>query len=223
VRKLIALLCFVSCSVGAHATPVVYEFTGLVNSVDDCTINCQPIPGTYGLGDGVTGELRYNPDASYHPGSRDAFWKVFSYDIWINDIHIFDFPDGAYPALTGSSVPAGPGVSTSLTAIDEVPISTGGPNPSRSGYDELYIRLFGDVLNWVSIDRLPGRLNLDGITSGEIAGNRLPVPSGLPFFTAQITSIREVPEPGTLALLAGGLIVFGIRRLRRVGVARATH
>lgn len=175
MRKLLLLFCL-GFGPAAHAIPIVYEFNAIVNSVDDCTINCEVIPGTYAPGDQVTGVLRYNPDAEYHPGARDTFWKVFSYDIWINDIHIFDSSNNAYPSLMRSSVPDSPGVSTSLHSIDEVPLSTGGLTPPEMpwGYDEFYINLFGDVLNWVSVDRLPERLNLDGITSGEIIGHGLP-------------------------------------------------
>lgn len=187
----------------AQGLTLTYEFEGVVTTLlrDGGLFGA---PGTVQIGDGFTGHFRYevgaaNPDQLPADGTRGAFELI---DLVIDQSVLPPF------APLGVLVTHEPGLPT----IPPTPPDLGSDAlrvvASSVVFPTLSLRLFGPFGSAYTDDSLPVSLDLADFPDGAFVQGLTAI--SLPPFpniedVGVITSLRLVPEPGTLVLVAVGL------------------
>jgi PEP-CTERM motif-containing protein len=178
----------------ACAVPVVYQFTGVIDSFD---LSVPAFTGS--VGDTYTGTLTLDTDTAVPAGSTFRS-NGMSYDATIGGLNFAFVPGSFNLHHTGHTTP------NDLFFLDEV---TAGPNPYGLEYVQIELG-FGVPLGGPAFssdlpvaDFLGGFLGMLGSTPS----------SSIQDLRTHITGLTRVPEPSTYLLLGIGL--GGLLFLRR--------
>ena len=213
----------------AHAVPVRFEYTARLNLLNDwvtvgndswavahdrLTVRGKELA----LGSTVTGFLTYDsasppepgggsdPAIAYYQGVNSAMSALFE-----QSGLRFDARDTLQPALEAIIMNSAPGAGSDLAWLD-------GRNASDETDERVSISLgddsgaaFGNAGLPSSLDR--SRFNSAGFryTYSDYATGQLIDIYG------DLSSFRQVPEPGTMTIALSGLVMLGLARRRRKG------
>lgn len=203
----------------ATATPVTYQFTGHLTSMNYLSI------GGIKVGDAFSGTFSYDPadtaDSNPSPSSG-IYTQSGTVTNIAATVHGLTFVGPTNATATIAITNDTSGMDTFLER-SLFPHSLLPPGWSHSGFESMYIGLQDTSQTVFASDSLPAALSLSSFTNSTFTWRAeegtLSTPTGfysVPTFTGRIETLAQVPEPTSIlmATIGGAGWIFAVRQRR---------